>query len=1004
MPTGKSLPFAVVFLLFVLELSSLSFGQSAPFVRAPHQAFGPRIDTPIFDHEQTMSRSMVGGPWMLDPNMKSTLYMRNVNEKVGVVATPVLYLSNGRKIVLSAINIAPAAVATVSIGDALAKQGIAPYADLRGYAEINYDSSYDPLCATVISLDTVHSVIFTYGFRPTAPVPMTQAALGITTSASDSHLTDQRIEGVWWKQTSAVKGFVTLSNVTNKDIGVQLTTTGSNGVALASHPLSVPPHATDTVDLSELGSSSSSAGGIKVTYNATAESILINGGLEDIATGYSAAMAFRSLRAYKPANEVTTLTELGLMTGAPDPMMLFPAGTAFTPFSVLHNVSEEPVSLTPELFWMQAAIAHRQALTPITVQPGESTSLNTPSLLKEAGLADFSGTVNLTFTTASSSSALVLASGSVDKTGTYVFQVLPHQVGESLAKSLSYWSTGSGSDTMVSVWNPADEEQDFLFTVRFAGGSYTLPIHLEPRGSRFFNISSLIKDQMPDPSGHVIPLNITEGSAILSGVHAENERILVDFDAGTYNVLKATCSYHCVYCTGFVSASIGTSNFPYGTNFQLPFMVQQDTGNVYNESGSVTSWSGTNSCVAEVKSTGLAFGLTKGSFSISGTATNLPVVQYQYCGETAQCPVYSNVSATGTGNVVDNTPVIQAITPSRWVPGTTTAVTITGYNFGTNTPTLGFDPGTGISYTLSSFSDGTINANVNVVSGTPSETVNVTVTNNGYGGIGFYPGSGQPAPSATSNPYSVYVAAPTNAPEVTTVAWINGGAADLLNLANIRAVYPPTNPNLINALTNHCFATLTDWTSGVRTDITTQADIDYANAWLILTTANPAPSQTYPPNNTISPFAFDFVGSYRLYNDYGGSSWGTHVGSTPSPCGNVVSQLGSFLLGGGMPGPADGVTGVSPSGRKYQVAQGRAGTIGQDGYATISGGRSLPWIYSVVEFDSAGNYLVTDHSVFPTFAVYVNGTFQSVAWQSSVKAFLSAYDASDVNDWSKYLQ
>ena len=38
---------------------------------------------------------------------------------------------------------------------------------------------------------------------------------------------------------------------------------------------------------------------------------------------------------------------------------------------------------------------------------------------------------------------------------------------ESASKSLSFWSTGKGDDTMITIWNPADEAQDFVFTLFF---------------------------------------------------------------------------------------------------------------------------------------------------------------------------------------------------------------------------------------------------------------------------------------------------------------------------------------------------------------------------------------------------------------------------------------------------------------------------------------------------------------------------------------------------------
>jgi hypothetical protein len=80
-----------------------------------------------------------------------------------------------------------------------------------------------------------------------------------------------------------------------------------------------------------------------------------------------------------------------------------------------------------------------------------------------------------------------MAGGSVDQRNTYVFEVRPTTIQESQARSLSYWDTANGDDTMVTLWNPADEVQEFVFKLSFTGGHYNFPIHLGPKASYTFN-------------------------------------------------------------------------------------------------------------------------------------------------------------------------------------------------------------------------------------------------------------------------------------------------------------------------------------------------------------------------------------------------------------------------------------------------------------------------------------------------------------------------------------
>jgi hypothetical protein len=135
------------------------------------------------------------------------------------------------------------------------------------------------------------------------------------------------------------------------------------------------------------------------------------------------------------------------MSGVADPMMAFPAGTVFTPYAVLRNVSNQPFSVTPTLWWMEGAAARSAQLGEFTLAPHHTENLDVPSMLVSAGLKNFSGSVNLVLDTKGDSRGLLIASGSVDRKNTYVFEVRAGGVLESAAKTFSRWSTGNGDDT-----------------------------------------------------------------------------------------------------------------------------------------------------------------------------------------------------------------------------------------------------------------------------------------------------------------------------------------------------------------------------------------------------------------------------------------------------------------------------------------------------------------------------------------------------------------------------
>ncbi|MGB8476679.1 MAG: hypothetical protein WCE61_21570 [Candidatus Acidiferrum sp.] len=549
------------------------------------------------------------------------------------------------------VTLDPSGTSVISINDGLEHQGVAPWGILSGYVEINYSWAWDPLCVSVKSVDPVHSTIFTTGFQPSVvpnlPVRAPKLVGGLNT-----------VEGLWWKPTANVTGFVALSNASAQPANAKVKISDKNNIQIGEQNVHLSPHGTKIVQLSEMQSFPIGAtGGLQIQYPGPATAMVLNGGLEDQESGFSANLAFHFFALPEPTKSTTeTYAELGLMTGAADPMMSFPNGTTFTPFSLVRNVGDVPVTVTPSFYWMLGGSAVSSRQSPFTVAPFASVALDVPSLLAKAGLGSFSGSVNLILEAQGPSRSLLLASGSVDAKNTYVFQVLPRGVQESAAKSISHWSTGNGDDTMVTVWNPADEAQDFLFTLSFTGGHYRLPIHLGPRATQTFNISEVIQNQIPDAEGNTIPLAMHEGSAKLSGMQADNEQILVAFDAGTYNVRKGTCWYYCISCDGVISAYVDDGTiYPLivGGNSQYYLHAQWNTGwSYYTSSG---SWSSNNTSIATVgSSTGIGSGVSTGYTTFYSWVEG-DVYNSSYCNYDPFCPYYAQFGGSGNPTVCNFT-------------------------------------------------------------------------------------------------------------------------------------------------------------------------------------------------------------------------------------------------------------------------------------------------------------------------------------------------------------
>lgn len=663
----------VLIALAISFLASTSLAQQ-PKVMAPHRRIPTRVpksqEQPLPPAKQG---SLVGGLWMTDPNLKSSLYLKNVVEISAVTVTPILYLSNGNKFTLPDVTLEPSGTAVVDINAAIQNLGIASYATLSGYVEIQYNWPWAPVCATIRVVDTVHSVIFTYGVRPSVTSSGQNSSLQV-------HVTSVA-EGVWWKQESNVTGFVALANTSPNAVPAVIGVTDSRGVSLATHTVTVSAHGTKIVNLPELQAAPSSGGGIHVLYSGPKDALEINGGLEDQSVGYSANLRFASPPPATAKVSQITFAELGLMVGAADPMMFFPGGTTFTPYSVLRNISDAPLTVTPTVWWMAGGSARSAPLQGLTIAPSQSQSLDVKSLISAAGLGNFNGSVNLEFSVQGKEGGLLLQGGSVDQSNTYVFEVNPRGVFDSGSKSLGYWSTANGDDTMVTLWNPADEAQDLVFRVVFSGGHYLLPMHFGPRETHGFNMSEIIRNQVPDAEGNIIPATVQEGSATISGTHEVAEHILVAVDVGIYNVRKATCGGGCVYCDGYTSFGSypGSAAFAVQRTQQYQALGTWSSGVQYNVAN---SWSSNHTSIATINSNGLATGVSAGVAQFSAPFGPDPIYTGETCfsGGSPFCPA---PPASGT---MGGTGTVQVPTASR-ITQTLSSHSITSSNFPTCTST-----------------------------------------------------------------------------------------------------------------------------------------------------------------------------------------------------------------------------------------------------------------------------------------------------------------------------
>ena len=148
------------------------------------------------------------------------------------------------------------------------------------------------------------------------------------------------------------------------------------------------------------------------------------------------------------------------------------------------------------------------------LKPFESRRVDLANLMKETSLDKFSGMLNLSVSHTGQSTDILQAAGSVDATGTYVFEVPSRGAEVSTSKDSPYWTFSGGTDTMVSLWNTGADAEDVNVEVTDSTGKYTyvFPIHLAANASYNFSMSQWLMDGKKDATGglHSIENHLAE--------------------------------------------------------------------------------------------------------------------------------------------------------------------------------------------------------------------------------------------------------------------------------------------------------------------------------------------------------------------------------------------------------------------------------------------------------------------------------------------------------------
>lgn len=403
------------------------------------------LHSPLPNTPQTLSC----GLWRTDEGFVSTIHMKNVLITGSLDVTPVLYTADGTELVLPSVRLPAAGVMTLNVNDRLAvlAPGLAAHLSAFGSAALRFNGLSSSLLGSILILNEPASLSYSIPFN---------AAMQTGTSP-------QILEGVWWRRDPGGDGWVAVSNSTGESRDVTIQAVTSRGRKLAPELLKLSPHQSQMLALQSLTAGSleseHESGGLRVAFSGWIGDVNMAGELVNYAEGYSALMPFWMTGMSMAADTLTTIGHVGLMTGSPDPMMNFPKGTHFAPYLVLRNITAREINISLTVFLANGAALHARDER---LHAWHSRKINMDSLLTDVGLKNYSGSINLVTSHSGQSTDIIEAAGSVDDTGTYVFEVEGKTVGTSRSKEGPYWSVSNGFDTMVSLWNSGANGEDVV--------------------------------------------------------------------------------------------------------------------------------------------------------------------------------------------------------------------------------------------------------------------------------------------------------------------------------------------------------------------------------------------------------------------------------------------------------------------------------------------------------------------------------------------------------------
>jgi hypothetical protein len=487
---------SIATLLLTLMPAPNANAQIAPGPQGPPHSGKPPLPA---DQEQFIAY------WTLEAGWGSELQLRNNVVGADLTVIPALRSADGVETALAPVTIHPQEIKIVDLESAVL--ALAPqYLGTYGSIVLRYHSTGNRnLFAMLMIHDRGHSIAF-----------------HIDATGEDQDLAPASREGVWWLPNDAATDHLVVTNQSARELQADLSLYDSTGRE-AKQKLTLPPRATIRLSVRQLvraSGLSGTFGGVRIfapSHGGSLDSVHL---LFDETSSFS---AFLKMFNHSPKTTLDerdfahtktwTLRAPMLALSQPDPALAFPEGTVLHPQLFVHNTIAKSVDVTLRFAWRSASAKGKAAGPSFRLGGFETHQVDVAALQASEVLPKDAAWTSVILTTNGLPEEVVALAASYDKTLRYGAQTpFSDQLAFEWVGSL--WEYDVQHNSLITAGNGGSKPVQAGFTIYYNGGTqkYELEQSLQPDEQMWIDVGKLIREQVPDKNGKLLPQDLTSGS------------------------------------------------------------------------------------------------------------------------------------------------------------------------------------------------------------------------------------------------------------------------------------------------------------------------------------------------------------------------------------------------------------------------------------------------------------------------------------------------------------